>query len=192
MFFSISEITSKLLLLATFQSKQLPPQICGRSGCVPNRIIGNESNNYLEFVRTQNRYIAPKRIIMGLFEWNFEENKWQKIFSTSTKNVSELFYEVIFPINDQDALYCINLKKELARMKTVLKLMPLKNNEFFAGGDRNIYQVYYYLGQYNLHQSTSGYIPFGFTKSNSDVKILVYVELNWKVSHVSQQCLVNI
>ena len=110
---------------------------------------------------------------MGLYEWNFEENKWQKIFSTSTKNVSEIFYEKIFPMNDQDALYCITLKKELARMKTVLKLIPLKNNKFIPGGNSNIYQIYSYFGQYNLHQSTSGYIPFGFTESNSDVKIQV-------------------
>ena len=163
----------KAVSLATLIFIQLPPKICGKSGCVPNRITGNDSKNYMEFAKKQNSYISPKRIIMGLYDWDFAENKWQKIFSTSMRNVSEIFHENIIPVNDQDALYCITLKKELAQMKTVLKLIPPKNNVFVPGKNSNIYQIYSYWKQYNLHQSTSGYIPFGYVGSNTDVKIEV-------------------
>ena len=119
---------------------------CGRSGCIAMTMPKNSTTDYITYAKSLNSWLSPKRFISGIYKWNYSSSGWNEIYSTKM-NTTGVFYETVYPANNQDALYCLTLRNDLAKEKTTIKVIPTRINKYDSGGDSNVYQLYHYSGK---------------------------------------------
>lgn len=101
------------------------------------------------------------RLVSRVYKWNFNSNNWTEIFAYRTPQEA-VFHEGIYPVSGQDVLYCLTLLEDLSHERTILKLVPPLKKPYVPGSGSNVFQLYHFAGHYNLYQSSSGLIPFGY------------------------------